>query len=256
MPKSSSNKKRSAASPSTAGGKKPTRNTKRKLPANFLNAQSLEFVIGPDRAIVQTPVASDVIRDIFLDRLVKELIAPYWKKADKNRTIDSTKQHVLINGTLVAQKVSKLQEGKSVSENGEEEDDAVSKRATRVKSRIVMGTNQCSRILEDLIKGDMMPQSGSLHPLSRPSLIVLAKDIYPPTMLAHIPVLARQLGITVLLLPGKASVDMGRAFHVPRTSILIFLSSSEKDQNGASDDPVDSFVGFIKSQMSQDTGRN
>lgn len=281
MPKSTKRNKKQAA-PSTASNannKEKAKNAaaapgskKRKFPTSFLNAQSLEFVVGlpqQHQKVVHTPVASDIIKEIFLDRLVKELVQPYcWKKKESssglaNKKKDSTSvQHVMVNGKLVARKVSapprKVQS--NVGDHDEDHDDATAatKRA-QLKSRMVMGTNQCSRLLERLVveaENTAAVDSSSQQQQQCsgfPNLIVLAKDVYPPTMLAHIPVLAQQLDIPILLLPGKASVELGEALQIRRTSILIFLSSSSNkdDKVDANGDPIDSFVSFIKSQMSQ-----
>jgi ribosomal protein L7Ae-like RNA K-turn-binding protein len=74
----------------------------------------------------------------------------------------------------------------------------------------------------------------------------MARDIYPPTMLAHVPVLARQLNIPLLMLPGKASVEIGKALGIRRTSILVFLPSSQTDSSSVA---VNSFVEFVVSQI-------
>jgi hypothetical protein len=257
MPKSIARNKKRAVPPAVADNNqnKTSTNKKRKLPTNFRNAMSLEIVVGPQRTLVHTPVASDVIKEIFLDRLVKELVTPFLQKTEKSAA-GTTLKHVMINGKLVAQKVSATAHPKPNAENPIQ--DAAELKRKRIKDRIVMGTNQCSRLLENLLdtkhKDDFDPSGDSSKPIiRRPSLIVLAKDIYPPTMLAHVPVLAKELGIPVLLLPGKASVELGCALQVRRTSVLIFLSGNEEeDSDSAGEDPIDSFVAFIQSQMPQD----
>merc|ERR1711957_70451 len=61
---------------------------------------------------------------------------------------------------------------------------------------------------------------------------------HPPTMCCAVPVLARKLGIPVLLLPGKASFDLGKALNVKRTSILEFLfnNNNNNSTNNYNDD--------------------
>jgi hypothetical protein len=136
------------------------------------------------------------------------------------------------------------------------------------KERIVMGTNQCSRILEEEYRLQQQQQqqraaSNRCHSrrYRRPSLIVLARDIYPPTMLVHIPVLAQKLGVTLLLLPGKASMELGEALRIKTTSILMFLEKDNPKININDDQPInerekeddndaiDSFVEFVKEQI-------
>ena len=81
--------------------------------------------------------------------------------------------------------------------------------------------------------------------------MVLARDIYPPTMLVHVPVMAKRLDIPVLLLPGKASNEIGQAVGIKKTSILLFLSSKTNDQANAT---INSFVDFVKSNIPKQKG--
>ena len=95
----------------------------------------------------------------------------------------------------------------------------------------------------------------------RPSLIVLARDIYPPTMLSHVPVLAQKLNVKLLILPGQASTELGQAFGTKKTSILVFLPPADKDHNDDGDDDdsreqnaaITSFVNFMIQQIPNDS---
>ena len=90
-----------------------------------------------------------------------------------------------------------------------------------VKKRLVAGTNQCTRILEAAVSN-----SGPV-----PSLILLARDVRPPTILAHLPFLCRQLGVPILLLPGKASSDLGRVLGTKTVSVLLFCPMPTESLN-------------------------
>ena len=110
-----------------------------------------------------------------------------------------------------------------------------------------MGTNQCTRILEKLDLMDVNNNSNPNHPC-RPLLIILARDIYPPSMLAHVPVLAQRYNIPLLLLPGRSSIELGHVMNVRKTSILLFLprriamsttrTKSKEEHGGGGLDPT------------------
>ena len=211
----------------TAGKKR-----KRKLATSFLDCPSLVQVLGfpsseflsgqQEQDYVATPVASDVTKGIFLDRLVKEIVKPFGsKKTSGGDTL------VLVNG-----KLEKRRENNTARKEGD------SKRHPVWSQRIRMGTNQCLRELEASTVDTESPKNISL--------LVLARDIYPPTMLAHAPVLAKKLDLPLLMLPGKGSSELGRALGVKKTSILLFLSSTETDPSNVA---VNSFVDFVVSQI-------
>lgn len=170
-----------------------------------------DFPSNEDRSslgIVATNVASEATKEIFLDRFAKEIVEPFRPAPPTGReTFQSTRKK------------------KPETKGG------------LWKERLAMGTNQCLRILENGIKDESAP---------KPSLMVLARDIYPPTMLVHVPVMAKRLDIPVLLLPGKASNEIGQAVGIKKTSILLFLSSKTNDQANAT---INSFVDFVKSDM-------
>ncbi|KAL3904275.1 MAG: hypothetical protein SGILL_010131 [Bacillariaceae sp.] len=268
-PASASNKNNNSS------GKKNKGSKKRKLPTTFLDAQSLDIVVGPPpkRQLYTTPVASEVVKEIFLERLVKEVVTPLLRRplrtkyGNKTKTTTATtpvmeERHVLKNGRLIKQMVPITTTIKEVSEKPTESaDDSDSNRIW--KERILMGTNQCSKLLEtlaannDATKETVAAATGASPYPRNPTLMVLARDIYPPTMLAHVPQLAQELQIPVLLLPGKASLELGKALKVRRTSILMFLetaatreTSDEDDEDDDNEvDPIDSFVAFIKEQL-------
>jgi hypothetical protein len=263
---------------------KSNKKKKRKLPTTFLNAQSLEYVVGPYHELVTTPVASDVVKEVFLDRLVKEIVQPFLLRrpessCGRGNGVGTTipTDHGMIHGTLVAMTESTNSHPNNhpnivlTTTTTTTPTTRKSNQPTSVKERIVMGTNQCSRLLERVLllrkkkcKNTMDANSKNpwLPQPCCPSLIILAKDTYPPTMLAHVPVLAQQLNIPVLLLPGKASIELGQALNVRLTSIVMFLPKLSTDADDPSmarkeekeednDDPIDSFVAFIKSHIMQ-----
>jgi ribosomal protein L7Ae-like RNA K-turn-binding protein len=104
-----------------------------------------------------------------------------------------------------------------------------------VKSRIKIGTNECTRSLEST-------------ETTRPELIILSRDVHPPTILAHIPYLAKNVGI--LLLPGRASFELGKVLGTKKVAIMVFLKRPE-DASEQEHDRIDSLVAFLKQKIPQ-----
>ena len=281
---------------------KKTKKRKQYRPSSFLDCQSLTHVVGfpPQNELISTPAASDFVKEIFLDRFVQEVVKPFQpdknKKRDDREGSKTTTQntgsyagsyHVMVGGKLVKKrKTSKDNESDAAfrTENSRENNEidvSLLRKRRFWKENIVIGSNQCLRVLETAIANYQNMEhtttnqnSGAISNCRKndtvarpqPSLIVLAKDIYPPTMCSAIPVLARNLGIPLLLLPGKASLELGKAMNAKRTSVLIFLpggddnndsgakitngdGSAEKESREAQT-AIGSFVSFIKDQMS------
>eukprot|EP00934_Nitzschia_sp_Nitz4_P006318 Nitzschia sp. Nitz4//scaffold1_size375055//1462//2139//NITZ4_000200-RA/size375055-processed-gene-0.279-mRNA-1//1//CDS//3329540817//6308//frame0 len=213
-------------------------NRKRKLPASFLDCQSLSHVVDlsygqnsgdkdKSTSTVTTPVAADVSKEVFLDRLVKEVVKPFRPKASED--IGSSQKPPSISTPFVMAN-GKLQKRKQTKQRTTHEN-------TVWGQRLRMGTNQCLRLLETRLQDGSKPN---------PTLLVLARDLYPPTMLAHAPAMAKSLNIPVLLLPGSATKDLGQALGIRRTSILLFLDKESSDHSSSTNDPIDSFVDFAK----------
>jgi ribosomal protein L7Ae-like RNA K-turn-binding protein len=210
---------------------KKSKKRKRKLPTSFLDCPSLAQVVGfpssskkKQHDIISTQVASDVVKEIFFERFVKEIVKPFRPTKNDGGAL------VMVNGKLQKQR----------AKNPRDDSTRYDETSQFWRERLRMGTNQCFRVLE---------ASAAKHnddSPSTPSLIVMARDIYPATMLAHAPVLARQLNIPLLMLPGKASVEIGNALGIRRTSILVFLPSSQTDSSNVA---VNSFIDFVVSQI-------
>jgi len=128
---------------------------------------------------------------------------------------------------------------------------------------LVVGTNQCTRILEATMKLSVtaVNKSGKDNQIL-PQLVVLARDLHPPTILAHVPSMCYKLGVPILLLPGKSSLELGKVLGTKKVGIFLFLTApvetrenknldktkhsiSTKDNNKA----IDSFLEFCKSKF-------
>jgi ribosomal protein L7Ae-like RNA K-turn-binding protein len=231
-------------------------NKKQKAPPrSFLENESLSSVVGfpteklePGATIIiNTPVASAVTKEIFFERFEKEIIQPFEFRFQSKSKSKEAGQYAVVNGKLqrrprttkndtASSKETPRHEDATTGTSRESSSSAASTKRKLLKTRLLVGTNQCSRALEAAQAGT------SLIPL----LMVLSRDIYPPTMLAHAPVLARKLSIPLLLLPGKASSELGKALGTKKTSIMLFLPSKE---SGDALRAIDSFIEFVIQQI-------
>jgi len=213
-----------------------TNTRKRKLPRSFLECPSLSLVANfpqkrqGDSSLqpVVTSAASEATKEIFLDRFAKEIVKPF-----RSTTVagGGETSYVMVDGKLQKQAPAKYQK-------------IVESKTRTWSQRVRMGTNQCLRILEKCMASD----DASTTSISKPLLIVLARDIYPPTMLVHVPVIASRLDIPLLLLPGKASNEIGQTIGVKKASILLFLSPNKEDDDTANA-KFNSFLDFVRSDM-------
>eukprot|EP00534_Pseudo-nitzschia_fraudulenta_P003267 CAMPEP_0201117246 /NCGR_PEP_ID=MMETSP0850-20130426/1257_1 /ASSEMBLY_ACC=CAM_ASM_000622 /TAXON_ID=183588 /ORGANISM="Pseudo-nitzschia fraudulenta, Strain WWA7" /LENGTH=309 /DNA_ID=CAMNT_0047381497 /DNA_START=232 /DNA_END=1161 /DNA_ORIENTATION=- len=292
----------------TNSAKKKNKKRKQYRPSTFLDCQSLTHVVGfpPQNELVATPVASEFVKEIFFDRFVKEIVKPFQPdKTKKNNAsiepaatptpttnADNGYCHVMIGGKLVKKRriakdkqpfdtrsatkstTTTTSPANSHQRCIDETIDSPLARKKRIwKENIVIGTNQCLSVLEAAVTNgssgsDNDSDNGVSPPM--PSLVVLVKDVYPPTLCCAIPVMAKHLRIPVLLIPGKASLELGRALNAKRTSVLVFRcpgGKNNRDTNpnrGVSDNEmrsdkdnemrdarnaISSFVSFVRDQI-------
>jgi ribosomal protein L7Ae-like RNA K-turn-binding protein len=215
---------------------RPSKRQRQQNPKSWQHNHSLACVASPLKFggdPIGTAVASAQTREVFLDRLQKEIIGPL--------NLYRGKKVVTLNDHAPAAETT----GGSATMSG---------KGRPWPKRIVVGTNQCTRALEKALRGET---SGT----ARPSLVVLARDIYPPTILSHIPVMAHQLlqpdgktALPILLLPGRASKELGKAFGPKNVSILVFLGEDDdfssggnqsKEEDLLAEQRISSFVKFV-----------
>jgi len=130
----------------------------------------------------------------------------------------------------------------------------------------IIGINQCTRALERAYKQQCQykkndEDSTDSVTTTFPSLILLSRDVRPATILAHIVVYAKLLNIPTLILPGRASLEFGKAIGIRSASVAVFLSSSDNNSGEPhndkqkekewkeSHDDVDSFVKYVISKI-------
>ena len=119
-----------------------------------------------------------------------------------------------------------------------------------VRSRFICGINQCTRALEK--NGDDSHQ---------PSLIILARDVRPATILEHISIYAHIKSIPILILPGRASLELGEAVGIRRVAAICFLPKDVDSSLSFQDDKtkmgewkesnidVDAFISYVVSKI-------
>lgn len=211
--------KRTNAADSQSSNKKRKTKKKTKAPTSFLDATTLLQVVDfPSRQpfaehdTTKSEVVSDVVKELFLDRFVKEITKPFAPDRNDNS------QFVIRNGKL--QKAKQSHAGK--------------KTESIWNQRIIVGTNQCLRILDAAMSGSTA---------QKPLLCVCARDVYPPTMLTQVPIQTKKLSIPLVILGGKASTELGKAMGFRKASIAIILESRDTDESHSK---IDSFCSYAR----------
>ena len=201
-------------------------------PKSWLHNHSLTCVASPFGGDpIRTEVVSTNTKEVFLERLEKEIVIPlnlYRGKRAKGH--DPTTQPTS-NSSSTCSKVRQW------------------------PKTVVIGANQCTRVLQKAL-------AGNINGKAKPKLIVLARDIYPPTILSHVLVMAHQLfpsdgktSLPVLLLPGKASQELGKVWGPKHISVVDFLSEDPNDQELKEEDNcqtqqiVSSFLKFVTQSL-------
>eukprot|EP00977_Amphora_coffeiformis_P000663 scaffold145_cov173-Amphora_coffeaeformis.AAC.4 len=173
-------------------------------------------------AMFETKLASQVTKEIFLERFRKEVTDRF---------------HVF--------SVQKKEKKNLSSHDGESKDlQQAERRRTILKARILVGLSVCSKALLS-----SESDNGGME------LIVLSSDYQPTHFAAHVPILARQRNIPILLLP-NASTEMGKLLGIKCAGVMAFTNTAEKtaSKNVGRDETeineaVDSFVSFVKSKI-------
>lgn len=206
-----------------------------------------------DDGMLRTPMASPTTKDIFLDRLRKEVVDKYKFSAATPKTMTATG-----GGTAVGSNKD------SSDGNATANDSAHSQQRIRrlLRRRIAIGLNECTRALESAVgrqphvRGTTMNHrhldpteatsevgvsaiDGRVESVDVPLLIVVAAEGMRPSPLpmVHLPVLARELGVPLLLLPDASTRrELGRILGIKSASILTFLSRPSSPKHDSSAD--------------------
>jgi ribosomal protein L7Ae-like RNA K-turn-binding protein len=115
-----------------------------------------------------------------------------------------------------------------------------------IKSRFVLGINECTRTLEGIYKiivrqeqqcTPQSPETGTKSTTTTthivPSLILLARDVRPTDVISHFYMYAKLLNIPLLILPGvRASEELGKAAGIRSVAVALFLPMPNLTNNG------------------------
>lgn len=236
-----------SAQNSLPSSKKRKQSNQESKSLRFVDNESLSLVSSSALyGMVLTKYPSSVDRDIVLNRFQKEIVERFHWNHRPFVESSTTRRKAITKGTISS--------GRSKEDNAE----ATQQRnvlSEIVHSRLCIGTNQCTRVLERAVGNSCVP---------RPLLIMLARDVRPPHMLAHIPVLAKHLSVPLILLSGKTSVDLGAVLGIKLCAIALFLPRAEDTSNRAGGDitqdaktilryhqDIDSFIEYAKSKIPQ-----
>ncbi len=227
---------------------------------SMIDNESLERVASP-LGEVHTIAISPLDKQVILDRLKKEIVEPFgFSMSTASSSSSNPKRRQLEGESQLKSKVTKGDDGYQL--------------AHIAQSRLVIGTNSCTRVMNKLFasnvkikKGDRKNgndgKSASTQTPKKPSLCVLCRDIRPPTILAHVPYLCQQLNIPIILLPGRASFDLGQALGAKTASVVLFLDRDQKEAVSGSDsdssskaeikrhNQIDSYIEFVKEKLPQ-----
>lgn len=282
--------------------KTPTSKKKQKIkntPHKVIHQDSITNVTSALYGLIETKVLPSFEKDILFDRFQKEIIRKFHytlrrprktnpkTNSKKNKNNEEEKQtssssiptkKTLKRKLFEANKTPNTSDGdenESVGIDLYDEDDHYQEYLTVLKSRIITGTNQCTRALESMIlrqqqnkkandnaptreSSQISTSSTRITPPSEPIILFIARDVRPPTILAHFPVLAKALNIPLLLLPGRASFELGQILGVKKVSVLLLMknpSLDKKDENKSSLKTqnchrcLDSFAEFAKTKV-------
>ncbi|KAL7530398.1 hypothetical protein ACHAXR_003472 [Thalassiosira sp. AJA248-18] len=238
-------------------------------PRTYLENQDIRCVASPYPTTslsegITTPVLSAEMKHVLLERLEKEIMSKLEGGSMCRRGVPSSTN---MSGKK-RRRESKINAESGVANKAAENVDdrkvigpmRICTAESVVRSRFIVGINQCTKILEraSTQKKDHQ-QLESRATTTVPSLILLARDVRPATVIAHIAIHARILNVPTLILPGKASVELGKAVGIRSVAVAAFLPShgedamqqdkeEEREWKEAQND-VNSFVKYVISKI-------
>jgi hypothetical protein len=221
-----------------------TKRQRREHPVTLADNESLSFVASPYGPI-HTPLTSILTKEIVLERLKKEIVDRFGLTL----SVPRRRHHRLT-------KSGQLQ--KCQDRNPREKKERIENTDPKIKllrSRMLFGVNQCTRALETIMASkktqDAPPVVASP---SRTAVILLGRDLHPPNILSHIPLLAKETNTPIILLPGKASAELGAVLGIKKVGILLFLPRAGDNVEMSVEDArlhsqIDSFIEFTMSKF-------
>ena len=257
-------------------------------PTSLLDCDSIDFIASPcgrTSQPIRTPVLSGDDKDILIDRLTKEVVDKFGftlsRKVERTQAADGGAVTFTMGSGGI--KMAKGMECDDACKSEEDKDNNKGKNKNKkkkrpksspiereptladlvVKKRLIVGVNQCTRALEAAAKNETC----------KPSLVLLSRDVRPPTILAHIPILCQQMDIPAVVLPGRASAELGKAVGGRSVAVAVLLPRStdneepeKKTATSVGDGPsaseiqechrrIDSYVKFALSKIPSSGGK-
>jgi ribosomal protein L7Ae-like RNA K-turn-binding protein len=189
---------------------------------------------------------SEVEKSIILDRFEKEIIRTFHFSLSPARS-----------GKF--QKVCQQEATKQEKLERPQQQDSDIKLAEFARSRIVVGTNSCTRALElmcipeqEHASSKKVRTDGGIPFNDRASLCILSRDVRPASILSHIPYLCHLFGIPILLLPGKASLELGSMLGTKKVAVILFTKQYQPGINDTENKwqrQIDSFIDFVVTKI-------
>ena len=215
-------------------------------PTSLLDCDSIDFIASPcgrTSQPIRTPVLSGDDKDILIDRLKKEVVDKFdFTLSRKVERTQAAADGGAVTFTMGSGGIQMMVGDDDTCKSEEDQDNNKCKNKKKkkkkkrpkpspiereptladlvVKKRLIVGVNQCTRALE----------AAASNRTCKPSLVLLSRDVRPPTILAHIPILCRQMDIPAVVLPGRASVELGKAVGGRSVAVAVFLPRSTDDE--------------------------
>lgn len=228
-----------ASTPKQKEGSKAKKRKNIVIPQNMIDNDSLELVASPIGPI-RTYAVTHLDKDIILERLKKEIVDKFHftlspstsSRPSKRKRVELPPQ----GDTEIMEKKLKMQRF--------------------MKDRMIIGTNSCSRAFENSVRTKEKREK-STESSSKISLCVLSRDVRPASILSHIPYLCQLHNVPILMLPGKASHDLGRTLGGKKVSVLLFMcgTTGSNDLKGVEkkwQQQINSYIDFIKAKIPAD----
>jgi Ribosomal protein HS6-type (S12/L30/L7a) len=215
------------------------------IPQRLTENESLELVASPIGPI-RTLAVSEVEKSIIIERFVSEI---------------AQKFHFTLSRSAKRPRLTSIKCHQEQSQRQEKE----LQMTEFAKSRITVGTNSCTRLIEKLYsckaeessnnggKDSNVADTSGSHINCSVSLCILSRDVRPATILSHIPYFCHLMRIPVLLLPGKASLELGSALGTKKVSVIMFKTKSQSCIDDLHEkkwqQQYDSYVNFVKNKI-------
>ena len=178
------------------------------------------------------------------------IISPYYSSTVIKSPICSSEMKQVLLERLQKEIINKLGKSRGMKrKRGDNNKPSLTITESVVRSRFVCGINQCTRALEN---------DDDLH---HPSLIILARDVRPATIFEHISLYAHIKCVPILILPGRASLELGEAVGIMRVAAICFLprkddssltfrdTKTKMDEWKESNIDVDAFISYVISKI-------